>query len=113
MVAAVLAYLSEKTSHLDVTDVIQTLENLPASFEFSLDLYEVQAVYTILRYTPMEYLPKSVRAELAKKAVVFDAQLTSALKPGSLRNDLMDVLSLSREYIGRSLAQSGVFNRLV
>ena len=104
--------MSEKTSHLDTNDVIQTLENLPPSFDFSLDIHEVQAVYTILRYAPMEYLPKSVRIELTKKAIVFDGQLISTLKPGSLY-DLTDVLSLSREYIGRSLEHAAVFNILV
>lgn len=113
LVAAVLTYLSEKTHHLDITDVVQTLENLPPSSDFSLDICEVQAVYIVLRYTPMEYLPKSVRIELTKKAVVFDGQLISALKPRPLHDNLMGVLSLSREYIGRSLAHATVFNRLV
>ena len=61
----------------------------------------------------MEYLPKSVRVELTKKAVVFDGYLISMVKPGSLHHDLVCVLSLSREFIGRSLAYGVVFSRLV
>jgi hypothetical protein len=109
----VLSYISSKTSHLDTTDITQTLENLPPSSDFSLDIHEVQAVYTILRYAPMEYLPKNVRIELTKKAVVFDGQLISTSKPGSLHDDWMDVLFLSREFIGRSLVHAAVFNRQV
>jgi len=101
------------TSCLDVTDVVRTLENLPPSSDFSLDIRGVQSVYTLLRYTPMEYLPKSVRIDLAKKAVVFDGQLISTLNPGSEYNDLMDTVSLFREYISRSLVYAAVFDRLV
>lgn len=108
-----LTYLSEKTSHLDISDVVQVLEDLPPPSGSSLDICEVQVVYTIIRYAPIEYIPKSVRIELTKKAVVFDGQLMSTLKPGSLHDDLMGVLSLSREYIGRSLLHAAVFNRLV
>ena len=100
-------------SHLDVSDVVKTLENLPPSSDSSLDTHQAQAVYTLLRYTPMEYLPKSARIELTKKAIVFDGQLISTLKPGSAHNDLMGVLSLSREYLSRSLAHAAVFDRLV
>ena len=110
--AALLAYLSGMTSHLDVTDVVKTLENLPPSSDFSPDIRQVQAVYTLLRYTPMEYLPKSVRIELTKKAIVFDGQLVSALKSGSA-SDLASVLSLSREYMSRSIAHATVFDRQV
>lgn len=108
-----LSYLRGKTSHLDIADITQTLENPPPSSEISLEICGIQAVYTVLRYAPMEYLPKSVRVELTKKAVLFDGQLISVQKPGLLSNNLMDVLSLSREYIGRSLAHAAVFNRLV
>jgi len=101
------------TSHLDAADVAKTLENLPPSPDFSLDIHKVQAAYTILRYTPMEYIPKSARIGLTKKAVVFDARLISALKPGPAHNDLMGVLSLSREYISRSITHAAVFDRLV
>jgi hypothetical protein len=110
---AVLAYLSEKTSHLDVTDFVKELEDLSLPFNFSLDIRQFHAVYTILRYTPMEYLPKSVRIDLTKKAVVFGGQVISTLKPGPVHDDLKDVLSLSREYIGRSLVHAAVFNGLV
>jgi hypothetical protein len=113
LVATVLTYLSENISCLDGTSLIQTLENLPPSSHFSPDTYQVQAVYTILRYAPMEYLSKSVRIELTKKAVVFDAQLILTLRPELFHDDLMGVLSLSREYISRSLAHAAVFNRLV
>lgn len=109
----VLAYLSEKTSHLDVTDFVKTLENLPLPFNLSLDIHQFHAVYTILRYTPMEYLPKSIRIDLTKKAVVFDGQLISTSKPGLVHDNLIDVLSLSREYIGRSLTHAAVFDRPV
>ena len=62
----------------------------------------------------MEYLPKSVRIDLAKKAVVFDGQLMSMLNPGSAHDgDVMDTLSLSREYMSRSIAHGAVFDRLV
>jgi hypothetical protein len=61
----------------------------------------------------MEYLPKGVRVDLTKMAVVFDGQLISMLKPGTTHNDLMGVLSLSREYISRSIAHAAVFDRLV
>ncbi|KAF9647481.1 hypothetical protein BDM02DRAFT_3187912 [Thelephora ganbajun] len=112
--SAVLSYLNEKTSCLGIADVIKTLGNLPPppSPDFSLDIHKVQAVYTILRYTPMEYLPKSTRIDLTKKAIIFDGQLVSTLKPGSAHGDLMGVLSLSREYTSRSLAYAAVFDRL-
>ena len=61
----------------------------------------------------MEYLPKNVRIDLAKKAVVFDRQLILTLNPGSAQNGLMDTLSLSREYTSRSLVHATVFDRLV
>jgi len=101
------------TSCLDAADVVETLENLRPSLDFSLDTHQVQAVYTILRYTPMEYLPKSARIDLTKKAVVFDARLISALKSGPAHNDLIGVLSLSREYISRSITHAVVFDRPV
>lgn len=112
-IAAVLTYISERTSSLDATDVARTLGTPLFSSNLSLDMRQVQAVYTILKYTPMEYLPKSVRIDLTKKAVVFDAQSISALKIGSTDNDLMGVLSLSREYISRSITHAAVFDRLV
>ena len=102
------------TSYLDVTDVVITLEKFPLSSNFSLDIRQIRTVYTLLRYTPMEYLPKSVRIDLAKKAVVFDGQLMSTLNPGSAHDDdLLDTLSLSREYISRSIVHGAVFDRLV
>lgn len=113
LTAAVLAYLSEKTSILDITEIVKTLENPTPSSNSHLDIRQVQAVYTILRYTPMEYLPRSIRIDLTKKAVVFDAQLISASKPGLAHNDLMGVLSLSREYISRSIMHAAVFDRRV
>ena len=100
------------TSHLSITDVVKTLETLPSP-DLSPDIHKVQAVYAFLRYTPMEYLPKSVRIDLTKKAVVFDGQLVSALKSGSAHDDLTGVLSLSREYISRSLVHATVFDRSV
>ena len=111
--AAVIAYLNEKTSILDVTDIVKTLEKPTPSSNFHLDIRQVQTAYTILRYTPMEYLPRSIRIDLTKKAVVFDAQLISALKPGPTHNDLMGVLSLSREYMSRSITNAAVFDRRV
>jgi hypothetical protein len=113
LAAVILDYLSEKTSYLDVTDVVKTLQHLPPLPNFSLDIYQVQAVYTVLRYTPIEYLPKNVRIDLTKKAIIFDGQLISTLKPGSIHDDIVGVLSLSREYISRSLAYSAAFDRLV
>jgi hypothetical protein len=111
--AAVLTYMSERTSHLDVADMVKTLETLPQSPDLSLDIHGVQGVYAILRYTPMEYLPKSVRIDLTKKAIVFDGQLMSMSKREPPEGHLTGVLSLSREYISRSLAQSVVFDRPV
>ena len=108
-----LAYISEMTSHLDVADVVKMLENFSPSSDFSPDIRQVQAVYTILRYTPMEYLPKGVRIDLTKKAIVLDAQLVSTLESELAHGDLMGVLSLSREYISRSIAHGAVFDRLV
>lgn len=108
--AAVLAYLNEKTSHLDVGDMVNALKTpfLPSST--SPDIRTGQAVYTVLGHTPMEYLPKSVRIDLTKKAVILDRQIVPTL----LADDCsMDVLSLSREYISRSLAHAAVFDRLV
>lgn len=113
LTAAVLVYLSEKTSNLDITDIVKTLENLLPSSNFSKDIHEIRAVYTILRYTPMEYLPKNARVDLTKKAIVIDAQLISALKPGPAHNDLMDILSLCREYTSRSITYAAVFDRPV
>ena len=111
--AAVLAYISERTAHLDITDIVRTLENLPQPPDFSLDTHGFQAVYTILRYTPMAYLPKNVRIDLTKKAVVLDGQLMLMSKLESAPGHLTGVLSLSREYISRSLAHAVVFDRLV
>ena len=113
LTAAVLAYLSEETSILDITDIVKTLENLTPSSNFHLDIRQVQAVYTVLRYTPMEYLPRSIRIDLTKKAVVFDAQLISAPKSEPTYNDLMGVVSLSREYMSRSITHAAVFDRQV
>ena len=94
--------------------MVRTLENLPLSSDFSPDIRQIRSAYTLLRYTPMEYLPKSVRVDLAKKAVVFDGQLISTLNPGSAPDvDLMGVLSLSREYITRSIVYGAVFGRPV
>ena len=111
--AAFLAHLSDMTSHLDVSNLVRTLGNLPPSSDFCLDIRLVQSVYTLLRYSPMEYLPKSFRIDLAKKAAVLDGQLISRLNPGSAQNDLMDTLSLSREFISRSLVHATVFNKMV
>lgn len=93
--------------------MVETLENLPPSSSFPLDTRAVQTVYTILRYAPMEYLPKKVRIDLTKKAVVFDGQLISTLEVGSARDHLMGVLSLSREYISRSLEHAVAFDKMV
>jgi len=102
------------TSYLDVTDVVRVLENPPLSSDPSLDVRQIRSVYALLRYTPMEYLPKSVRIDLAKKAAVFDGQLMPTLNPGSAHDgDLMGTLSLSREYISRSIVHGAVFDRLV
>lgn len=113
LTAAVLAYLSEKTSILDATDIVRTLEDLTPSSNFHLDISQVRAVYTILGHTPMEYLPRSIRIDLTKKTLVFDAQLISAPKHGPAQVDLMGVLSLSREYMSRSIAHAAVFDRRV
>lgn len=93
--------------------MVKTLENLTPSSDFSLDIAQVQAVYTFLRYTPVEYLPKSVRVELTKKAIVLDGQLVSAFDPESAHSNISGVLSLSREYMSRSIVHAKVFNRPV
>jgi len=113
LTAAVLAYLSEKTFILDTTDIVRTLEDPTPSSNFHLDISQVQAVYSILGYTPMEYLPRSIRIDLTKKALVFDAQLVSAPVHGPARDDVMGVLSLSREFMSRSIAHAAVFDRRV
>lgn len=113
MIAAVLAYVDENTSHLDAEDIVETLKNLPPSSSFSLNASAVQTVYTILRYAPMEYLPKKARVDLTKKAVVFDGQLISTHEAEPVRDHLMGVLSLSREYISRSLEHAVAFDKMV
>jgi hypothetical protein len=113
LTGAVLSYLGEMASHLDAAGVTQTLENISPSSSFAPDIRVVHAVYAILRYTPMEYLPKSIRADLTKKAVVFDGQLVSTLKPEFAHGHSMAVLALSREFMSRSLAHAVVFDRLV
>ena len=61
----------------------------------------------------MEYLPKGIRLDLTKKAVVLDGQLVSTLNLGPVCNSTMVLLSLSREYLSRSLAHAADFDRLV
>ena len=78
-----------------------------------MDVRAAHAVYAILSYTPMEYLPKGIRADLTKKAVVLDRQLVSTLKPEFAHGHSMAALALSREYMSRSLAHTAVFDRLV
>lgn len=108
-----LAYLSEETSNLDVADIVKMLDSLTPSSNLSLDIRQVRVAYTILRYTPIEYLPKSVRVDLTKRAVVFDAQSITVPKSRLAHSDFMNVLSLSREYISRSIAHTPVFDRQV
>ena len=113
LTAAVLAYLNEETSYLDVADVVTTLEDITPSDNLSLDIPRIRTVYTILRYTPMEYLPRSVRIDLTKKAVVLDAWLTSVPEPRLADNDLLGALSLFREYMSRSIIHAAVFEKRV
>lgn len=113
LTAAVLAYLNEETSHLDIVDVVRTLEDITPSDNLSLDIPRIQTVYTILRYTPMEYIPRSVRIDLTRKAVVLDAWLTSVPESRLTNNNLLGALSLFREYMSRSIMHAAVFEKRV
>lgn len=113
LTAAVLAHLSGESSYPGIVDVVATLENLTPSDNFSLDIPRVRTVYTILRYTPMEYLPRSVRIDLTKKAIVLDALLISVPEPRSTDNDLMGALSLFREFMSRSIMHAAAFEKWV
>ena len=109
-VAAFIALLDERTSPLDSLeiheclsrDAISGLLESPAQDDLS-----IRAVYDILLYAPIEYLPRASRTDLLRRAMAADVSIGTSVRDAILHPGQRKRLVSLRAFICQAFAHVG------
>ncbi|CAL1696498.1 unnamed protein product [Somion occarium] len=102
--SAIVSLINEHTASMDNVQVQDILQQLLSGQQFGKGPNEegsLQAVYDLLLYAPTEFLPRSVRTDLLKRALAADVTIGISVKGRDLQPEQQQRLITLREFMRR------------